>query len=66
MSLRIPNLDSRSDRQITNVFILLTHDRYRLGIKIDPKAKTAWVEGGTLGQDLDHETSFYGLATPIG
>eukprot|EP00029_Vermamoeba_vermiformis_P013269 TRINITY_DN8186_c0_g1_i1.p1 TRINITY_DN8186_c0_g1~~TRINITY_DN8186_c0_g1_i1.p1 ORF type:complete len:468 (-),score=100.08 TRINITY_DN8186_c0_g1_i1:72-1475(-) len=36
------------------------------GIKIDPKAKTAWIEGGVLGQDLDHETTFYGLATPIG
>ncbi len=35
-------------------------------VRVDPAAKTAWVEpGATLG-DLDKETAGYGLAVPVG
>jgi FAD/FMN-containing dehydrogenase len=35
-------------------------------VRVDPKARRAWVEpGATLG-DVDHETQAFGLATPTG
>jgi FAD/FMN-containing dehydrogenase len=36
------------------------------GIRIDPNARTAWVEGGCTWGDVDHATHAFGLATPSG
>lgn len=35
-------------------------------VKVDPEEKTAWVQGGALLGDLDHETVPFGLAAPVG
>jgi FAD/FMN-containing dehydrogenase len=36
------------------------------GVRVDPKAKRAWVAGGSLLGQLDHETAPHGLATTAG
>jgi len=36
------------------------------GIRVDPAARTARVEGGVIWRELDHETQAFGLATPGG
>ena len=36
------------------------------GIRVDPVAREAHVEGGCVGGDLDHATHAFGLATPSG
>lgn len=36
------------------------------GVRVDPKAKRAWVAGGSLLGDLDRESQFFGLATTAG
>ena len=36
------------------------------GVRVDPEAKTAWVQAGATWADLDHETQTFGLATPGG
>ncbi len=41
----------------------LSHMR---GVRVDPKARRAWVEGGTLLGLVDHECMAHGLATPLG
>jgi hypothetical protein len=36
------------------------------GVRIDPDGMTAWVQGGALWSDVDHETQAHGLATTGG
>jgi FAD/FMN-containing dehydrogenase len=36
------------------------------GVRVDARAKTAWVQGGATWGDLDRETQVFGLATPGG
>lgn len=36
------------------------------GVHVDPKACLAWVDGGALLSDVDHETQAFGLAVPLG
>jgi FAD/FMN-containing dehydrogenase len=36
------------------------------GIRVDPRARTAAAQGGTLWRELDHETQAFGLATTGG
>ena len=35
-------------------------------VRVDPAARLAWVQGGALWDDLDRETTAFGLATPGG
>ena len=41
----------------------LSHFR---GVRVDPQARRAWVEGGTLLGQVDRESMAYGLVTPLG
>jgi FAD/FMN-containing dehydrogenase len=36
------------------------------GVRVDPRSRRAWVEGGTLLGQVDHESMAHGLATPLG
>lgn len=36
------------------------------GVRVDPRARRAWVAGGTLLGHVDHETTAHGLVTPLG
>src|SRR5262245_51005392 len=36
------------------------------GVRVDPANRRAWVQGGALWGDVDHETQAYGLATTGG
>lgn len=36
------------------------------GIRVDPQQRRAWVQGGALLGDVDHETQAFGLAVPLG
>jgi len=36
------------------------------GVRVDPKAKRAYVEGGTLLGLIDHEAAAHGMVTPLG
>ena len=36
------------------------------GVRVDPKARRAWVDGGTLLGEVDHETMAHGLVAPLG
>jgi FAD/FMN-containing dehydrogenase len=36
------------------------------GVRVDPAAKRAWVAGGTLLGQVDHEAMAHGLVTPLG
>ncbi len=35
-------------------------------VRVDPEARTAWVQAGATWADVDHETQAFGLATPGG
>ena len=41
----------------------LSHFR---GVRVDPQARRAWVEGGTLLGQVDRESMAHGLVTPLG
>jgi hypothetical protein len=36
------------------------------GVRVDPRSRVAWVEGGSLLGEMDHETLAHGLATTAG
>ena len=36
------------------------------GVRVDPKARRAWVDGGTLLGEVDHECMAHGLVAPLG
>ncbi len=36
------------------------------GVRVDPAARRAWVDGGTLLGQVDHESIAHGLVTPLG
>ncbi|HET9325773.1 MAG TPA: FAD-binding oxidoreductase [Candidatus Eisenbacteria bacterium] len=36
------------------------------GVRVDPRGRKAWVQGGALWGDVDHETQVHGLATTGG
>jgi FAD/FMN-containing dehydrogenase len=36
------------------------------GIRVDPEARVAWVEGGCVWGDVDHATHAFGMAVPSG
>jgi FAD/FMN-containing dehydrogenase len=36
------------------------------GVRVDPRARRAWVDGGTLLGHVDHECMAHGLVTPLG
>jgi FAD/FMN-containing dehydrogenase len=36
------------------------------GVRVDPRARRAWVSGGTLLGAVDHEAMAHGLVTPLG
>ncbi|HLS81942.1 MAG TPA: FAD-binding oxidoreductase, partial [Steroidobacter sp.] len=36
------------------------------GVRVDPRARRAWVDGGTLLGHVDHESTACGLVTPLG
>jgi FAD/FMN-containing dehydrogenase len=36
------------------------------GVRVDPKARRAFVDGGTLLGEVDHESTAHGLVTPLG
>jgi FAD/FMN-containing dehydrogenase len=36
------------------------------GVRVDPKARRAWVDGGTLLGHVDHESMAHGLVAPLG
>jgi FAD/FMN-containing dehydrogenase len=36
------------------------------GVRVEPKARRAWVDGGTLLGHVDHEALAHGLVTPLG
>ncbi len=36
------------------------------GVRVDPRGRRAWVEGGTLLGQVDHETAPHGLFAPLG
>ena len=45
---------------------LMIHLGAMNGVRVDPAQRVAWVEGGATLADLDHETSVFNLACPVG
>src|SRR5206468_7003104 len=36
------------------------------GVRVDPETRNAWVNGGALLAELDHEAQAFGLVCPVG
>jgi hypothetical protein len=56
---------SHSGQSTCDRGMLIDLSRHR-GVRVDPRARRAWVDGGTLLGDVDHETMAHGLAAPLG
>lgn len=46
--------------------VCISLNEHMNSVVVDPSTKTAWVEGGAKGIDLDNAAALFGLATPSG
>jgi len=56
---------SASGQSTCDKGMMIDLSNYR-GVRVDPKARRAWVEGGTLLGHVDHESMAHGLVAPLG
>jgi FAD/FMN-containing dehydrogenase len=56
---------SASGQSTCNRGMMIDLSRFR-HVRVDPQARRAWVSGGTLLGQVDHETMACGLVTPMG
>jgi len=56
---------SASGQSTCDKGMMIDLSRFR-GVRVDPKGRRAWVDGGTLLGEVDHETMAHGLVAPLG